>query len=375
MEAFMTTDTERLRRFGEAIDAIRTRVEAQIGEEDVKTIKDTDKFSHAMELAGRVLLHFSFEPVGFTAGVLALWIHKQLQAIEIGHSALHGAWDGLPGAEKYDSKTFDWQLEIDEESWRAAHNVRHHQYTNVAGRDPDIHFGPVRLTEHTPHARHHYWQVPFALLMAFPNFGAAMNVHVTGMIDAYAGNGREEGLDFLPDRSRKSILLAHRRAFRKWVPYYLKEYGLWPLLAGPGFFKVMLGNFLSERIRDVYSAATIYCGHVGEETLAYPEGTRAKGRGAWYAMQVESTNNFKVNWALSRLCGGLDYQVEHHLFPRLPPERLRQIAPEVRAVCEAHGVNYKTASWGSTLLKAFKRLAQLSVPGNGGVRRVMREMT
>ena len=103
----MEADSDRLRRFGEAIDVIRTRVEAQIGAEDVKNVKNTDRFSKAMELAGRVLLHFSFEPIGFTAGVLALWIHKQLQAIEIGHSALHGAWDGLPGAEKYDSKTFD----------------------------------------------------------------------------------------------------------------------------------------------------------------------------------------------------------------------------------------------------------------------------
>ncbi len=365
-----------LRRFGEAIDAIRTRVEAQVGAEDVKNVKDLDQFSRAMELTGRVLLHFSFEPVGFTAGVIALWIHKQLQAIEIGHSALHGAWDGLPGAEKYQSKSFAWQLEIDEESWRATHNIRHHQYTNIAGRDPDIHFGPVRLTEHTPHARHHYWQVPFALLMAFPNFGAAMNVHVTGLIDAYAGNGREgDDLDILPDRSWKSVMGAHRRAFRKFVPYYFKEYGLYPLLAGPGFFRVLAGNWLSERIRDVYSAATIYCGHVGADTAAYAEGTRAKGRGAWYAMQVESTNNFKVSRPLSRLCGGLDYQVEHHLFPKLPPERLRQIAPEVRAACEAHGVNYKTASWGATLGKAFARIAELSLPRNGGVRRVMNEMT
>src|SRR5258708_1730451 len=109
------SEAERLRRFGEAIDEIRKRVEAQVGEEDVTYIKRLQRFSRAMEIAGRTLLHFSFEPVGFLAGVGALWIHKQLQATEIGHSALHGAWDGLAGAEHFESKTFSWDLPIDEE--------------------------------------------------------------------------------------------------------------------------------------------------------------------------------------------------------------------------------------------------------------------
>ena len=64
-------------------------------------------------------------------------------------------------------------MPIDEESWRAGHNVRHHQYTNVAGKDPDIHFGPVRLTEHTPHAPHHRFQLPFALLVLRPTSGCS----------------------------------------------------------------------------------------------------------------------------------------------------------------------------------------------------------
>jgi linoleoyl-CoA desaturase len=139
-----------------------------------------------------------------------------------------------------------------------------------------------------------------------------------------------------------------------------------------------VGNWLAETMRDVYSAATIYCGHVGEHTARYPEGTRAHGRGAWYAMQVEATNNFEVSRPLSVLCGGLDHQIEHHLFPRLPPERLRQIAPAVRAACERFGVRYQTASWGKTLKLALARVGQLSHPdtagGRGGVRAVLREM-
>lgn len=159
---------DRLRRFGEAIDAIRRRVEAEVGADDVRYVRRLDRFSHAMALVGRGLLALSVEPVGFFAGVGALWLHKQLQATEIGHMALHGAWDDLPGAERYASKRFRWDLPIDEASWRTGHNIKHHQYTNVAGRDPDIHFGTVRLTHHTPHRWYHRVQVVTAVAVTFP---------------------------------------------------------------------------------------------------------------------------------------------------------------------------------------------------------------
>jgi linoleoyl-CoA desaturase len=363
-------EAERLRRFGEALDAIRRDVEAQVGDQDVRYVERLQRFSRAMEVAGRVLLHVSFEPAGFLTGVAALWIHKQLQATEIGHTALHGAYDGLPDAARFQSKTFSWDLPIDEEAWRAGHNVKHHQYTNVAGRDPDIHFGHVRLTEHTPWRRRNRRQLAHTLLLIFPNFAWMMNAHFTGLIDVYVGNGRGD-LDFLKDRSLPEVARAHRRALRKYLPYYAKNYLLFPLLAGPGFAKVLLGNWLAETIRDVYSAATIYCGHVGEDVKAYPEGTRAHGRGAWYAMQVEAAHNFEVSRPISILCGGLDRQIEHHLFPRLPPNRLRQIAPAVRAVCEQHGVRYQTASWRKTLKKALGRIRQLE--HDGGLRAALDE--
>jgi NADPH-dependent stearoyl-CoA 9-desaturase len=353
--------TSEYRAFGQELDELRRRVVGQIGEEDVRHLKKVERFSRTMEVAGRVLLHFSFEPVGFFAGVGALWLHKQLQATEVGHMALHGAWDGLPGCERFDSQTFEWDFPIDEEAWRYGHNIRHHQYTNIAGKDPDIHFGSVRLTEHTPHRWKNWFQLPIAVGITWPNFGLFMNGHFTGLIDVYFGNGRG-GFDFIEDRSRNSVMQAHKKAFRKYVPYYLKNYLLFPLLAGPGFLKVLFGNWLAETLRDVYSAATIYCGHVGEETAAYPEGTRAHGRGEWYAMQIEATNNFEVSLPISILCGALDKQIEHHLFPRLPPNRLRQIAPEVRALCEKHGIRYRTGSWGSALKGALKRIARLSRP-------------
>ncbi len=359
-----STDIDRYRAFGDEIDRIRTQAEANVGPEDVQYVVRLNRFSRAMEIVGRVLLHVSVEPVTFVAGVTALWVHKQLQATEIGHTALHGAYDRVEGGEAFRSKTFKWDIPIDEESWRAGHNLRHHGNTNVAGKDPDIHFGPVRLTEHTPHTRAHRIQLPFTLFVLFPNFTFLMNLHFTGMHDYWFGNGRS-GFDFIPDRSRETMIDVHKRAFRKYVPYYLKNYLFFPLLAGPGFAKVLLGNWLAETMRDVYSAATIYCGHVGEDVAAYPEGTRTHSRGEWYAMQVEATNNFEVPRPISILCGGLDRQIEHHLFPKLPPERLRQVSSQVKAACEAHGIRYRTGSWGSTLRAALGYIHKLSQKREG----------
>lgn len=356
-----------MRSFGKAIDEIRIRAEAGLGAADVTRIRRLNYFSRGMEVAGRTMIHFSFEPFGFLAGVGALWLHKQLQAIEIGHTVLHGVYDKLEGGERFNSKKFTWDAPVDEEAWRQGHNIQHHHFTNVAGKDPDMTFGPARFTEQTPHNFLHRLQFPIILAVMVPNFAFFLNLHFTGLNDLYFGNGRAKEFEGETDRSWKAVKAAHLAALRKYVPYYLKNYLLFPLLAGlmfwkiSMFWKVLLGNWMAEVLRDFYTAATIYCGHIGEEAADYPEGTRANGRGEWYAMQVESTNNFNVCLPISILCGGLDYQIEHHLFPKLPPDRLRKIAPEVRAVCKAHGIPYRTGSWWGTLKKALVHMRDLSV--------------
>jgi linoleoyl-CoA desaturase len=358
--------------FGKELDALKERAFAKVGEQDVRYITRLNRLSLVFEAVGRVLIHISVEPFTFALGVFVLWLHKQLQATEIGHTALHGAYDKLEGGEKFSSKSYEWDLPIDEASWRHGHNVRHHGNTNVAGKDPDIHFGPVRLTEQTPHAPRHYLQLPLTLGVLFPNFGFMMNLHFTGVLDTFSDNGHESQLDFLPDRSRSSVRTAFARALRKYVPYYLKNFVFFPALAGPFFWKVLLGNWLAEMMRDVYSAATIYCGHVGEETSSYPAHKKAQSRGEWYAMQIEASNDFEVSLPISILCGGLDRQIEHHLFPTLPPPRLREIAADVRAICERHGVSYRSQSWPRTLWKALGHVAKLS--RSAGTRQVIREM-
>ncbi len=348
-----------LEAFGAEIDAVRRRIEAQIGASDVAYIKRVARVSRAMEVVGRVLIHFSPEPLSFGLGVVALFVHKQLHGSEIGHTVLHGAFDRLPGAEGFGSKGYFWEMPIDEQSWHQGHNIRHHQYTNVVGKDPDCRYGTIRLNprvSHQPVNEHQAWHP----LFVWPSFSFNMAMHFSGMIDLYTR--RPEDYDVLEDRSWRSIVGAHRRSLRKLARYWGKEYVLFPALAGPMFWKVMLGNWLAEVLRSVYSAATIFCGHVGEHTRDYGPEDRARGRAQWYAMQVEAANNFEVPRPISILCGTLDRQIEHHLFPRWPTERLRQVSPEIREICERHGVRYQSASWGVTLRAVFRRLRALARP-------------
>lgn len=349
---------QRTQEFGRALDQLRAEIEADIGRKDLQHVEGIRRLSLRLELVGRGLIHFSIEPVTFGAGVLSLCIHKSLELMEIGHTVLHGAYDSVSHDERLHSASFAWKAPIDEASWRTAHNIRHHQYTNIAGRDPDIDFGPLRLSARLPYRALHRLQ-PITNVLTWLTFATTINVHATGMVDLYVRDAGSRP-NILKDRRPETARTARRRFLSKTARYYGKEFVLYPSLAGPFFWKVALGNLLSDVGRDLCAGAIIYCGHVG--ATDYPEGTKAGSRAQWYAMQVEGARNVELPLLLSILCGGLDKQIEHHLFPRFPPNRLREVAPRVRSLCESHGVKYRSASWPETLVDVFKNLRSLSRP-------------
>ena len=194
---------------------------------------------------------------------------------------------------------------------------------------------------------------PVANLLTWLGFTTGIGLHASGMLDVYLGSKNAEH-----ERTPAEIVQVRKTFLSKWARYYGHEYLFFPLLSGPFFPKVLLGNMISEVARDVYAAAVIYCGHVGADD--FPAGTEPMNRAEWYAMQVESGRDVLVPEAISILCGALDLQIEHHLFPRLPPNRLREIAPRVREICAAHGINHRTDSWPGALRSVLTELRRLS---------------
>jgi len=352
---------EKLEAFGREIHEIGAQVKAKLGAQDLAYLKKVKNFSQLSEFIGRTLLHVSLDPFTWTAGVLALWIHLQLETIEIGHSALHGCWDGLEGAEKFYSSSFKWNTPVDEESWKHEHNLLHHQYTNIVGRDPDLNYGGLRIAEQTPWMPYHLIQLSQFFWTA-PLFLWIIGTHATGLTDLAHPKDSKFYAHILPDRKVKTLFKSVLRMAKKTIPYSLVEFGFWPLLAGPMWWKVLAGNITADVLRNVYSAATIYAGHFGDDLQYHDPDFQPRGRGAWFKSQIEAAHNFKVPRVFSILCGALDYQIEHHLFPKLPPNRLREIAPKVQAACEKYGIPYNIAGWGKNLGTTLKRLKRMSVP-------------
>jgi fatty acid desaturase len=78
--------------------------------------------------------------------------------------------------------------------------------------------------------------------------------------------------------------------------------------------------------------------------------------------QVLTSRNVRGNWLTDAAMGGLNYQIEHHLFPDLPAHRYPQIAPEVRALCEKHDLPYNTGGLLRQIGSVWSKIFRLGLP-------------
>jgi fatty acid desaturase len=322
---------------------IKRRFRAKLGQEDVNYIKGLRRKSRGFEALGRGLLWVSFEPVTFLGGVFFLWLHRNLEAIEIGHNVLHGQYDYFPEIPQFHAHNFKWKAPVDEEGWRREHNGLHHVHTNVYEKDPDLNHGILRMNEETPWNSRHRYQVPIYLLMAYP----FMLYHFNNQNLAFQEDFRQRKFPLgnqgfaCVDQHGASMQELKRRNRQSILRVVCKEYVLFPLLAlltGFGFFKVFLGNLLADVINNYWISLTIQSTHL-TEPLQPDEALKNKGH--WYLTQLDSSVNFKGSRRMSILWGHLNYQIEHHLFPDIPSHRYPDMAKEVKAVCAKHNLPYK----------------------------------
>jgi fatty acid desaturase len=348
---------KQLKAFGSELDAVRARVVADLGKRDADYINKVIRTQRGLEVAGRALLFVGFLPPAWIGGTAALALSKILDNMEIGHNVMHGQYDWMNDPRLH-GKTFEWDTACPGDQWRYSHNYIHHTHTNIVGKDRDIGYGILRMSEDEPW-RPYYLGNPLyaALLATFFQYGVALHDLETERIAAGEITLGEK-LPILED------------VWRKVRGQTLKDYVLFPLLSGPSFPFVLAGNVTANLARNLWSFTIIFCGHFPDGTHEFTEEQAGnETRGEWYYRQLLGSANLTGGKLFHVLSGNLSHQIEHHLFPDLPAHRYADILVDVHEICGRYGIPYNTGplrkQFGSVVRKIVK-LALPPLPGGGG---------
>jgi len=346
-----TLTPEEVEAFGAELDALRAEVVAELGQVDADHIHGMIRLQRRSEAVGRALLALGFDPLTFVAGTGALALAKVLENMEIGHNVMHGQYDWM-GDPSLQGLTYEWDNVCDGDNWRHYHNVEHHTYTNILGKDRDIGYGVLRVTEEQPWRPGHLAQPVGALALA------AMFQWGVGVHDMRSEDPESQAL---PAREQ----LALWTPFLKKAGWQLgKDYVFFPLLSVWNAPRVIAGNLVANGIRNVWSFSVIFCGHFPDGVSYFPEEVlQTETRGGWYLRQLRGSVNFDGPRWMHILSGHLSHQIEHHLFPDLPAHRYPAMAVRVREICERYGQAYNTDTLGRQLWSVARNIVRLALPG------------
>ena len=339
---------------GRELDALRNRTVNDLGERDAVYIRKLIRWQRGLEVGGRALLFLGRRRSAWWGGVGALAVAKILDNMEIGHNILHGQYDWMMDP-SIDSKKFEWDTACPADQWRHTHNYLHHTYTNVLGKDRDIGYGVVRMSDNQPWRPRDLGNPVYAALLAVL-FEWGVAVHDLEFERMQAGE--------ISFADKREIV---RGIVRKGRRQLIKDYVAFPAVAGRGAPHVLAGNAAANLIRNVWAFVIIFCGHFPEDVTQFSEDVlEHETRGAWYVRQMLGSANIDGGPAFHIMSGNLGHQIEHHLFPDIPAHRYAELAVSVREICTRYGVPYNTGGLSKQFGSVLHRLWRLSLPPRTG---------
>jgi fatty acid desaturase len=326
-------NTEELVQFAAEIDAVRARAVADLGEQDAIYIRKIVKAVRYSNLTARSLLMASFFPPAWVAGTALLGISKILENMELGHNVMHGQYDWM-GDPTLSGKTYEWDIVGTADHWRKTHNYMHHTYTNIKGMDDDIGYGVLRIFPEQRWKPFFLGQPIYAVIFALLfQWGVAVQELRLGLLF----NGK---------KSMEAFKVEFEPTKQKMIKQLLKDYVLFPLLAGPMFLPVFAGNFVANGLRNVWTFSIIFCGHFTQDAEIFPKSVlRDESRGHWYMRQIRGSSNLTGGKFFNIMSGNLSHQIEHHLFPDIPAWRYEGLSVEIKDICKRYGQHYNEGSF------------------------------
>lgn len=368
--------------FGREIEQIYDEAMASRGDRDRSYILKLIRTQRSMAFTGRMIIYAGlfFLPMWshalaswtsallvMAAGAIMLGTSKILENMEIGHNVLHAQWDWMKDPD-IQSNTWEWDMYGASDRWMNSHNVIHHTWTNVMGKDLDLGYGILRVTP-LQKWRPFYLLQPMIFLLQMMFFAGAIALHEGAFDDISKGKAKPSDYKALFKHIATKFGGMLRKDYIMWpglaalvaIPVSLVLPGASPLLT---FGLVVASNALANLIRNVWTFIIIFCGHFPDGAYVFtPDQVEGESRGQWYLRQMLGSANIEGGSLFHVMSGNLSHQIEHHLFPDLCSNRYPEVATRVEAVAARYGLPYNKASIWRQFGSTWKNNIRLAFPG------------
>jgi fatty acid desaturase (delta-4 desaturase) len=275
---------------------------------------------------------------------ILLGILMAMVGLCIQHDANHGAVSRNEVINRFWGYTQDW-IGGSSILWKHHHVLLHHAYTNVLEYDPDITTNILRLHKGIKYNPYHYWQ---KLYIWFLFILLPINWHFSELGDLYKMNHMSHKISSLATNEVRIGIL-----FR--VLFYIRFYII-PIYLYPSLY-TMLNIGISLAVGGIYLGVNFIISHNFEGVLNNTCNTSdASNASDWAVSQIESSSSVGGR-LLGFFHGGLNYQIEHHLFPRISHVHYYKMQPIIQEWCKKNNVkyNYYDTLW-SNVYSCYKYL-------------------
>lgn len=271
--------------------------------------------------------------------MLGLYFIMGLGTAGIGLSVMHDANHGAYSSKKWLNRLIGYSLNAiggNALNWKIQHNVFHHTYTNIVTHDEDIRPRVIlRLSPHSPHYGLHKFQHIYAWFLyglmtiswlLVKDFAQFASYQSTGMLKKHVN----------PVMGWTGLILSKifYYGFIMVLPAIFTPFSIW---------QTILGFMVMQYVAGFILAIIFQPAHVMDVT-EYPvsdDGLTIENN--WNIHQMQTTCNFaRKSKLFSWLVGGLNYQVEHHLFPNICHVHYKNLSPIVKQTAEEFNVPYHT---------------------------------
>lgn len=277
--------------------------------------------------------------------------------LNIQHDGGHDAYSDRPWINKLAAMSLDL-IGGSSYVWHYRHTVLHHTYVNITGHDSDVDLGVLaRVTPHQKrypiHRWQHFYMWPLYGLMAirwqiFGDYLDVIKANVSGHPIP-----RPKGWDLV-------IFLGGKLTF------LIIALGI-PMMLHP-WWVVLIFYATAAMVVGITLSVVFQLSHIVEEAefVAPTEANRIEN--AWAIHQVESTCDFARRSRLAAwLLGGLNYQIEHHLFPRICHVHYPAMSKIVEQTCREFAVEYNEhRTFLAGVASHFRWLRQMGLPAREG---------